>query len=256
MLLRADILQAGYNSHSIIQNIRFELPAGRILAVIGPNGSGKTTLIRALSAVLPHIEGEVHINGTDLLQVGENQRARLLAVVPQSTHIPPAFSVQEIVMMGRTPYLNWMGKSSEADEENVERAMQLAHVLEYRDKPCGELSAGERQRVILARALAQDTPVLLMDEPTSHLDLRYQIEFLQMAVGLSAEHEKTVMVALHDLNLAARFGDVVMAMKAGEMAALGDARDILTPSRIHEIYGMQVQVFPSPDGTQTVIIPS
>ena len=256
MLLRTDIYQAGYAHNSTIGGIRFELPAGRILAVIGPNGSGKTTLIRALSGVLPFIDGQVHVNGTDLLQVGENERARLLAVVPQSTHIPPSFSVQETVMMGRTPYLGWMGRSSKSDELAVEQAMRLADVMKYRDQPCGELSAGERQRVILARALAQDTPVLLMDEPTSHLDLRYQIEFLQVAVSLACEHGKTVLIALHDLNLAARFGDIVMALKAGEMAALGTAKEILTPQKIYQIYGLQVQVFPTPDGRQTVIVPA
>lgn len=256
MLLKADIIRAGYDQCSTISGIHFELPAGRILAVIGSNGSGKTTLIRALSAVLPVVQGQVHINGTDLLQADENTRARLLAVVPQSTHIPPAFSVEEVVMMGRTPYLNWLGKNSVGDDLAVERAMELTDVARYRTQACGELSAGERQRVILARALAQDTPVMLMDEPTSHLDLHYQIEFLQLAVGLAAEHDKTVMLALHDLNLAARFGDEVMAMKAGKMVALGKTREILTPQNIREIYDMKVDVFHSPDGQQMVIIPS
>ena len=256
MLLQTDIQQAGYNASPVISGIRFALPPGRILAMIGPNGSGKTTLIRALSGVLPVVEGSVHINGTDLLRAGESERARLLAVVPQSTHIPPSFSVEEVVMLGRTPYLNWLGKSGQIDEEAADEAMRLTDVARFRGRICGSLSAGERQRVILARALAQDTPMLLMDEPTSHLDLRYQIEFLELAVGLAERQGKTVLVALHDLNLAARFGDDVMAMKDGKLAAYGSAEEILTPDTIRAIYGLPVDVFPSPNGQQVVIIPS
>jgi len=256
MLLKADIQRAGYDSRAIISEIRFALPPGRILAVIGPNGCGKTTLIRALSGVLPIVEGSVHINGTDLLRARENERARLLAVVPQSTHIPSAFRVEEVVMLGRTPYLNCLGRGSRTDEDAVEEVMRLTDIARLRGTMCGALSAGERQRVILARALAQDAPLLLMDEPTSHLDLRYQIEFLQLAVSLAEQRDKTVLIALHDLNLAARFGDDVMAMKAGKMAAFGHVSDILTPTIIRQIYDLPVKVFPSPDGQQLVIIPS
>ena len=176
MNLKVAIQKAGYDGKIVLRNIRFELPAGRILVLIGPNGSGKTTLIRALSGVLPVVEGEIHINGTDLAGANQLERARLLAVVPQSTHIPPTFMVAEVVMMGRTPHINWLGSTSQKDEDIVEKAMQRTNISAFKERQCGELSAGERQRVILARALAQDTPVLLMDEPTSHLDLRYQIE--------------------------------------------------------------------------------
>jgi iron complex transport system ATP-binding protein len=255
MLLRVNLLKAGYTGKTVLNDIRFELPAGRILALIGPNGSGKTTLIRALSGVLPVVEGELHINGTDLASANQLERARLLAVVPQSTHIPPTFTVDEVVMMGRTPYINWLGSTTQKDEAIVERAMALTDITRFKGRLSGELSAGERQRVILARALAQDTPVLLMDEPTSHLDLRYQIEFLELAVSLAYEQNKTVLIALHDLNLAARFGDEVLAMKDGSMAALGKTEDILVPETIERIYGLAVDVFKSPDRRRTVVLP-
>ena len=227
MLLRVNLISAGYSGKSILRDIRFELPAGRILALIGPNGSGKTTLIRALSGVLPVVDAEVHINGTDLTRSNQQERARLLAVVPQSTYIPPTFTVEEVVMMGRTPYINWLGSTSQKDSEITEKVMALTDTARFKGRMSGELSAGERQRVILARALAQDTPVLLMDEPTSHLDLRYQIEFLELSVKLAKEQNKTVLIALHDLNLAARFGDEVLAMKDGTVAALGKTGDVL-----------------------------
>jgi iron complex transport system ATP-binding protein len=255
MLLRVNLVSAGYSGKSILRDICFELPAGRILALIGPNGSGKTTLIRALSGVLPVVDAEVHINGTDLTRSNQQERARLLAVVPQSTYIPPTFTVEEVVMMGRTPYINWLGSTTQKDSEITEKVMALTDITRFKGRMSGELSAGERQRVILARALAQDTPVLLMDEPTSHLDLRYQIEFLELSVALAKEQNKTVLIALHDLNLAARFGDEVLAMKDGTTAALGKTEDVLVPATIERIYGLAVDVFKVPGNHSTVVIP-
>ena len=255
MLLRVNLINAGYSGKCILRDIRFELPAGRILALIGPNGSGKTTLIRALSGVLPVMDAEVHINGTDLTRSNQQERARLLAVVPQSTYIPPTFTVEEVVMMGRTPYINWLGSTTQKDSEITKKVMALTDITRFKGRMSGELSAGERQRVILARALAQDTPVLLMDEPTSHLDLRYQIEFLELSVALAREQNKTVLIALHDLNLAARFGDEVLAMKDGTTAALGKTEDVLIPATIERIYGLAVDVFKAPGNRSTVIVP-
>ena len=254
-MLESDIRSAGYDHQDYLRDIRFNLPHGRIMAVIGPNGSGKTTLIRALSGVLPHVEGSVSINGTDLLAAGEQERARLLAVVPQSTHIPPAFSVEEVVLLGRSPHLNWLGNTSRHDTDIAEEAMRRTDILGLRNRLCGELSSGERQRVILARALAQDTPVLLMDEPTSHLDLRYQVEILSLARELALEGDKTMLAAMHDLNLAALFSDEVLAMKDGQAVASGLTDEILTAEKIEEIYGLPVAVLDAPGGGQRVIIP-
>ena len=158
-------------------------------------------------------------------------------------------------MMGRTPYINWLGSTTQKDLEIAERVMALTDITHFKGRMSGELSAGERQRVILARALAQDTPVLLMDEPTSHLDLRYQIEFLELSVALAKEQNKTVLIALHDLNLAARFGDEVLAMKEGTISALGKTEDVLEPATIERIYGLAVDVFKAPGRKRTVVIP-
>jgi iron complex transport system ATP-binding protein len=255
MLLRVSIESAGYSPSATIHHIQFDLGEGQLLVVIGPNGSGKTTLVRAISQVLPFIDAQIHINGTNLMQTDENDRSRLIAVVPQSTYIPPHFLVEEIVLMGRTPYMNWSGKAKQDDMDIVRKAMSQTDVEKYRHCVCGELSAGERQRVILARALAQDTPVLLMDEPTSHLDLRYQIEFFELTKTLNQKNGKIVLVAMHDLNLAARFGDMFLAMKNGTTEAFGILRDVLLPEKLSEIYGLAVRVIKLPDGSRTVVIP-
>jgi iron complex transport system ATP-binding protein len=255
MQLNVAIKNAGYTSSSIIHDIQFTLDKGQLLAVIGPNGSGKTTLVRAISRVLPFIDAHIQINGTSLMQTSENNRSQLIAVVPQSTFVPPQFLVEEVVLMGRTPYMNWIGRATQDDLVKVHKAMQQTAVEKFKHRVCGELSAGERQRVILARALAQDTPVLLMDEPTSHLDLRYKIEFLELTKTLSKEQGKIVLVAMHDLNLAARFGDQFLAMKDGTTNAFGKAHDILTSENLSHIYDLAVQVIKSRDGVQTIIIP-
>ena len=159
------------------------------------------------------------------------------------------------MLLGRSPHLNWLGQTSKEDLLSSEEAMRRADILDLRDRLCGELSSGERQRVILARALAQDTPVLLMDEPTSHLDLRYQVEFLALARELALEGGKTVLAAMHDLNLAALFGDEVLAMKDGKAVASGLTNEILTAEKIEEIYGLPVAVLDAPGGGQRVVIP-
>jgi len=254
--LRVSIDKAGYNQSAFISCIQFNLQEGQLLAVIGPNGSGKTTLIRAVSHVLPFIQGQFHINGTDLSQISENELARLIAVVPQSTYVPPFFLAQEVVLMGRTPYMSWNGKASREDIKIVNQAMEQTDVEKFRHQLCGELSAGERQRVILARALAQKTPVLLMDEPTSHLDLRYQIEFYKLTRSLSMKFGKTVLVAMHDLNLAARFGDLVMVLEDGRTAAFGTADEILRADILSTIYGLPINVDILPNTDHKVITPS
>jgi len=256
MQLRVSIDQAGYDQSATIKNIHFTLQEGQLLAVIGPNGSGKTTLIRAISQVLPYSVGQYHINGTNLKEANENRRARLMAVVPQSTYVPPSFLVREVVLMGRTPYMNWNGKASREDEKFVQEAMEQTDVIKFENQLCGELSAGERQRVILARALAQNTPVLLMDEPTSHLDLRYQIEFLELTRTLSLIDGKTVLVAMHDLNLAARFSDLILAMENGKTAAFGSVEEILQADILSTIYGLPIDVLRSSENKHTLITPS
>lgn len=255
MLLKVAIKQAGYNHPGVIRNINFDLHAGQLLVIIGPNGSGKTTLIRSISQVLPINESNIFVNGNNLTEFDETERARKIAVVPQSTYVPPSFFVEEVVMMGRTPYMNWMGQASQKDKKIVKKVMKQTDIYQLRDRLCGELSAGERQRIILARALAQDTPVLLMDEPTSHLDLRYQFEFLEMTKSLSKESQKTILIAMHDLNLAARFGDLVLALKGGNTVAFGELDKVIQSENLTKIYEFPLEVHQFDNQDPKFIIP-
>jgi iron complex transport system ATP-binding protein len=256
MQIQVSIHDAGYNQSSIIKDIHFTVKEGELLTVIGPNGSGKTTLIRAISNVLSYVNGQIMVNGTNLLKISEKERARMISVVPQSTYVPPSFLVREVVLMGRTPYMSWNGKSSSEDLKILDQVMHQTFVKEFENRFCGELSAGERQRVILARALAQKTPVLLMDEPTSHLDLHYQIEFFSLVKHLILHQGKTVLVAVHDLNLAARFGDLCLALKNGKTAAFGNTDEVLGADTLSIIYEHPISVHAIPGKEHNFVSPS
>ncbi len=183
------------------------------------------------------------------------QRARHLAVVPQAVSLPPAFTVWETVLMGRTPYLNFLGQTSARDEQIVHLALQKVDALDLSERRVGELSGGEGQRVLLARALAQSTPILLLDEPTSNLDLHYQVSFMELVRGLARNDKLAVLIALHDLNLAARYADRVALLVAGEIKATGTPRQVLTPELISDAYHLTVQVVPHPFMDTPLVLP-
>jgi iron complex transport system ATP-binding protein len=183
------------------------------------------------------------------------QRARHLAVVPQAVSMPPAFTVWETVLLGRTPYLNFLGQISPTDEEIARKALMRVDALELADRRVGELSGGEQQRVLLARALAQGTPILLLDEPTSNLDLHYQVSFMETVRTLAHTDNLAILVALHDLNLAARYADRVALMVFGEIKAAGSPRQVLTPELISEAYHQAVQVVPHPFADAPLVLP-
>jgi iron complex transport system ATP-binding protein len=183
------------------------------------------------------------------------QRARLVATVPQAVAMPPAYTVWETVLFGRTPYLNFLGQPSRADEELARRALERVHALNLTDRRVGELSGGEAQRVLLARALCQSTPILLLDEPTAHLDLQYQVSLLERVHDLARRDRLAVLVALHDLNLASRFADRVALMVAGRVKAAGAPAEVLTPALISEAYCWPVQVVEHPLTGGPLVLP-
>jgi len=252
-MLQIKNLSVDYGSRRILQDVSLNVQSGEVVALIGPNGAGKSTLIRAVSGVVPARSGYVHVvrrssatNGDDFRLLTHIQRARYVAVVPQAVSLPPAFTVWETVLLGRTPYLGFLGQPSQADEDLARRALERVHALEFADRRVGELSGGEAQRVLLARALCQSTPILLLDEPTAHLDLQYQVNLLQLVHELAHRDHLAVLIALHDLNLAAHYADRVALLVGGKIKAIGTPREVLTSELISQAYCLPVQVVEHP----------
>src|SRR5512147_1312113 len=245
-MLKIKNLSVDYGTRRILHEVSLEVQSGEVLALIGPNGAGKSTLIRAVSGVIPTASGQVRTNGDDFAALPPLRRARYVATVPQAVSMPPAYTVWETVLFGRTPYLGFLGQPSQADEEVARQALERVSALPLADRRVGELSGGEQQRVLLARALCQSTPILLLDEPTAHLDLQYQVNLLQLVHELAHKDHLAVLVALHDLNLAAHYADRVALMVAGTLKAMGKPEEVLQSKLIEEAYCLPVQVVKHP----------
>jgi iron complex transport system ATP-binding protein len=234
-------LTAGYDGREILHGVSATVMPGELVALIGPNGTGKSTLIKAVSGILPITGGSIHIDSRDLLKLNSLERARLVSVIPQARHLPPAFTVREVVRMGRTPYIGWLGKISSHDEDVAEQAMQRTHISELADRQINELSGGEQQRVLVARAIAQQPRLLLLDEPTTHLDIQYQLNLMEIIVELAHHDHLAVLMAVHDLNLAAHFADRIVLLVRGEVAASGTPGEVMKTDLLSKAY--QVPLF-------------
>ncbi|MBK8990079.1 MAG: heme ABC transporter ATP-binding protein [Chloroflexi bacterium] len=254
-MLEIKNLSAAYGSRIILQDISLNIAPGQILAVIGPNGAGKSTLVRAVSGVLPAQKGQVSIGGRPLHSLTANQRARCLAVVPQARQLPGAFTVYETILLGRTAYLGWLGKTGSQDHEQAQWALQRTRLTDLAARKVGELSGGEQQRVLLARALAQAAPVLLLDEPTTHLDLQHQSGLLNLLRELALEQKLAVLIVLHDLNLASLYADRVALLVDGRIQAIGSPADVLTSSSLTAVFQVPIEVIPHPAYGTPLVLP-
>jgi len=253
-LLRLLNLFASYGSRVVLRGVSLDVAAGEVVALVGPNGAGKSTLIRVLSGVLPARGGEAQLDGADLLRLPPAQRAQRVAVVPQMIHLPESFTVSEIVLMGRTPHLPLWAGESQHDCEVAWSAMRRTNIENLADRLAGELSGGEQQRVVLARALTQEPRVLLLDEPTAHLDLKHQVTVLELVRELARTEQLAVLVTLHDLNQAALYADRVALMQRGEIVAQGAAAEVFTAERLSQVYDVNIAVSTHPSrGTPVVL---
>jgi iron complex transport system ATP-binding protein len=254
-ILEVEQLSLNYGSRAVLRGVSLELHKGEVLALVGPNGAGKTSLIRLISGVVPPSQGSIRVQGEELASLSPAQRARRIAVVPQARDLPGAYSVGQTVMMGRTPYLGWLGRAQPGDVDAVGQALRRTHTLELSERRVGELSGGEQQRVLLARALAQATPILLLDEPTAHLDLQHQSSLLNLVAEAGQERGLAVLLAAHDLNLVALYARRVALLVDGEIIALGAPDEVLTPTNIQAAYHVPVRVIPHPDYGTPLILP-
>jgi len=255
-MIQADGLTASYENQLVLQNVNFSLHAGTVLAVIGPNGVGKSTLIRVLSRVVPLQNGQVTVNGRDLFDYDNEELARCIAVVPQSSRMPNGFSAWETVLLGRTPHLNWLGQTSQRDEDIARYAMQQTQTLNLASRHINEVSGGEVQRIMLARALSQSAPILLLDEPTAHLDMQHQLSLLQMVKKLAHECDLAVLITMHDLNLVSRFADRVALLNNRCFQAVGTPDEVLTAPLLSETYKVPLNVIPHPKDGPSLIVPA
>lgn len=248
-------LSAAYGEITALNNVSLSVKRGEILGLIGPNGAGKSTLIRVLSGILKAKAGEVLLNNLNITSYTPSQRARVLAVVPQARQLGGAFSVEQAVLLGRTAYLGFLGKPSKMDLEKTCWAMEQTAVTHLSGRTLAEISGGEQQRVLLARALAQDTPVLLLDEPTNHLDLRHQVNLLALLKSLVKKQGLTVLMAMHDLNQVSGTADRVALLVDGCLHAIGKPEEVLTPGNINETYQTKVESFHNPRTGKHYIFP-
>ena len=256
-MLQLQNLTVAYGNHVALQDVSLTVASGEILAVIGPNGAGKSTMIRAVSGIQPLRSGKVLIGAelrpSNSLRAAE--RARLLAVVPQARELPGAFTVYETVLLGRTAYLGWMGKSKAEDHEQVEWALARTKLTDLARRRVGELSGGEQQRVLLARALVQSAPVLLLDEPTTNLDLQHQSGLLNLVRELAVERPLAVMVVLHDLNLAGLYCDRVALVVNGRLQAIGTPQEVLTSQNLSSTFKVPIEVITHPAYGTPLVLP-
>lgn len=225
-----------------LQHVDLTLTRGEMVALVGPNGSGKTTLVKIAAGVLNPRHGKVLLDGVTLKSLPRREIARRIAVVPQYFHMPFAFTVGEVVMLGRTSFISTLSGETETDYTIAERAMELVGIQRFSNRTFNELSGGERQKVILAMALAQEPKLLLLDEPTAHLDINHQVEILEVAKGLNQERKVTVVAAMHDLNLAALYFDRLVLLNGGAIVADGSPSAVLTKRTIQDVFGASVHI--------------
>ena len=246
MTLDVSHITAGYPHRTVLRDLTLQAQGGQVLGVIGANGAGKTTLLRVIGGTLPARAGSVRLGDLDLARLDARRRAQKVAVVPQGARLPEAFSVAEVVLLGRTPYLSLLGRESDEDRQIAREAMTHTDTLQLAERRIGELSGGEQQRVLVARALAQQPQVLLLDEATAHLDLKHQAEILGLARKMAHERNLIVIAALHDLNLAALFADRLALLANGELLALAEPSAVLTPALLKQAYDIPVIVSSHP----------
>ncbi len=241
-----------YGRRDAIASFDDQLRPGEWLCLIGPNGAGKSSLLRAVAGLAPY-RGEIQIDGSSLRHRTARRRAELVAYVPQAPVLPIDMTGAEYVLLGRNPYITYFGRESGHDKALVRELLDRLDLAEFADRMLGTLSGGEQQRLVIARALAQEAPILLLDEPTSALDIGHQQQALELVDRLRAEHGLTVVSAMHDLTLAGLYADRLALLHQGHVVASGTAAQVLRPETLGEFYGVSVAVHHEPDGTVVVV---
>ncbi|WP_455901244.1 ABC transporter ATP-binding protein [Rhodococcus gordoniae] len=253
--LTTEQLSLGYGSSLIVDQVTTSLPAGRITAIVGPNGCGKSTLLRGLARLLSPQHGRVLLDGTELTEMPARTLARTLGLLPQQPLAPDGITVADLVGRGRHPHQRWFRQWSAEDDRAVAVALAATGVDHLAESPIDELSGGQRQRVWIALALAQDPEIMLLDEPTTFLDLAHQIEVLDLLASLNHRLGRTIVLVLHDLNMASRYAHHLVAMRAGTLVTAGQPSDVITPEMVREVFGVEATVITDPVAGTPLVLP-
>ena len=226
----------------IVEGLTITIPTQAITAIIGPNGCGKSTLLKALARILIPEQGKVEVNEVDIHSQSTKEIARQIGLLPQNPRSPDGITVSDLIQRGRYPHQGIFRQWSREDEASVNNALSLTGLINFSDKPIDELSGGQRQRVWIAMLLAQETPIMLLDEPTTHLDIAHQIEVLDLLKELTRQHNRTIVMVLHDINLAVRYADNLIAMRDGKIKTFGEPHNVVTAQMMHEVFSIQAQI--------------
>jgi iron-siderophore transport system ATP-binding protein len=253
--LSAENLAVGYDQREIIHDLSVRIPTGKISVIVGANACGKSTLLKTLARLLKPSRGTVLLDGKSIQSIPTKAVALKLGLLPQSPTAPEGITVADLVGRGRYPRQGWIRQWTKGDDEAIADAMLSTDVLEIADRPIDELSGGQRQRVWIAMALAQETDILLLDEPTTFLDLTHQFEVLDLLVDLNKRDQRTIVLVLHDLNQACRFGDHLIAMKNGAIVAEGNPSEVITEQVVQDVFGLAVKIVPDPVAGSPMVVP-
>ncbi|MEZ2718983.1 cobalamin/Fe(3+)-siderophore ABC transporter ATP-binding protein [Niallia circulans] len=252
---RAEMLTAGYEGKTILQDIELVIPSNKISVIIGANGCGKSTLLKTLSNLIKSSSGSIALDGKAISKFPPKQLARILGILPQSPIVPEGITVADLVGRGRFPHQNFFSGWSKKDYEAVAEAMEIMKITEFANRNIDELSGGQRQRVWIAMALAQQTDILFLDEPTTFLDITYQVEILDLLTDLNRKYGTTIVMVLHDINLSARYADYIFALEKGKLVGEGKPADIITSKLVKDIFGLNCTVINDPVSGTPLVVP-
>jgi iron complex transport system ATP-binding protein len=253
--LAAEDLRLAYDDRVVVDGLDLTLTDGSFTAIVGPNGCGKSTLLRALGRLLRPASGQVLLDGRSIARTPTREVARVLGLLPQTPVAPAGLTVADLVARGRHPHQSWLRQWSREDEAVVAEALRWTDMADLGDRPVDELSGGQRQRAWISMALAQETDLLLLDEPTTYLDLSHQIDVLELVARLHAERGRTIVVVLHDLNLAARYAQRLVAMRDGVLVASGTPHEVLTERLLADVFDLEARVVPDPVAGTPMVVP-
>ncbi|OJF96418.1 ABC transporter ATP-binding protein [Pararhizobium antarcticum] len=253
--LAANQLSAGYDDREILRDLDLTIPPGMITAIVGANACGKSTLLRTLSRLISPSQGQVLLDGKSIHTLPSREVARTLGLLPQSPIAPEGITVADLVGRGRHPHQSLFSRWTKLDEEAVDSALAATKTFDLAERPVDELSGGQRQRVWIAMALSQQTDILLLDEPTTFLDINHQIEVLDLLTDLNRTRGTTVVMVLHDLNLAARYADYLVAMTGGRVHAFGTPEDVLTENMVRQVFGLDSRIIVDPISARPIMLP-